>query len=407
MEKYDLIVIGAGVLGTFHAYHAIKNGLKVALIEQNLQAQDASVRNFGHIIPSAMNTKWQAYGRESMDLYKRLQKDTDISVRQNGSVYIASNNEELQLLEELKQINIHNDYNSKLLTKSECLSAYAGLKESYCKGGLYFPEEITVEPRLMIYKMHVRLKQLGVHMVFNTKIISCEPLTSCVKIRAANGKAFRTEKVIVCNGHDFKSLYPEKFQQSDLVVSKLQMMQTQAQKNYVLQGSVLSGLAIKNYDAFTECASFAKVKEVENTINKDFQSNDIRSDSDSFFQNGANGDKTGTKWGVHILFKQAIDGSVIIGNSHEYAMASEADNLSYELNMEIDNYMLSEAKKIMNLPNYTINQRWIGMYSQCKFRDLFQEMVDTNVHVVTGIGSKGITTAAGLAKENIQALFNI
>ena len=32
---FDLIVVGAGVLGTFHAYHAQGRGLKVALVERN------------------------------------------------------------------------------------------------------------------------------------------------------------------------------------------------------------------------------------------------------------------------------------------------------------------------------------------------------------------------------------
>ena len=30
--KFDLIVVGGGILGTFHAYHALKKGLRVALI---------------------------------------------------------------------------------------------------------------------------------------------------------------------------------------------------------------------------------------------------------------------------------------------------------------------------------------------------------------------------------------
>lgn len=28
-QSYDLIVVGGGVLGTFHAYHALQAGLKV------------------------------------------------------------------------------------------------------------------------------------------------------------------------------------------------------------------------------------------------------------------------------------------------------------------------------------------------------------------------------------------
>ena len=47
--EYDLVVVGGGVLGTFHAYHALKKGLRVALFEKDRQPQGATVRNFGQV----------------------------------------------------------------------------------------------------------------------------------------------------------------------------------------------------------------------------------------------------------------------------------------------------------------------------------------------------------------------
>ncbi|GAB3543766.1 FAD-dependent oxidoreductase [Spirosoma fluminis] len=46
---YDLIVIGAGALGTFHAYHAAKAGLRVLLLEKDNYPVGATVRNFGQV----------------------------------------------------------------------------------------------------------------------------------------------------------------------------------------------------------------------------------------------------------------------------------------------------------------------------------------------------------------------
>ena len=89
--QYDLIVIGGGVLGTFHAYHALKAGMKVAIIEKDKMPKSATIQNFGQVVPSGMDSKWQTYGRESLAIYKEIQSQFDISVRQNGSVYLASN----------------------------------------------------------------------------------------------------------------------------------------------------------------------------------------------------------------------------------------------------------------------------------------------------------------------------
>ena len=127
-NSYDLIIIGGGILGISHAYQALEKGLRVAVIDRNKQARGSSVQNFGQVVPSGMNLKWQPYGRKSLEIYKSMQSRFDISVRNNGSVYIASNSEEMTLLEELAVINRQQDYPSQLLTAGECLEGYEGLR---------------------------------------------------------------------------------------------------------------------------------------------------------------------------------------------------------------------------------------------------------------------------------------
>jgi glycine/D-amino acid oxidase-like deaminating enzyme len=143
----------------------------------------------------------------------------------------------------------------------------------------------------------------------------------------------------------------------------------------------LTGLSIRRYEAFAECPSYRAIK--------------AREKQDSLVK----------KWGVHILFKQAADGSIILGDSHEYAVAM--DELGFDTDMNIDNFILQESEKIFDLPTYEIQNRWLGFYSQCKNSDIFQHTVDRNIHIVTGIGGKGMTGSAGFAKANIDQIFNL
>ena len=380
---YDLIVVGGGVLGTFHAYHALKHGFKVALIEKDRTPQGATVRNFGQVVPSGMNSNWQTYGRESLRIYKEIQETFDISVRQEGSVYFASDEEEEQLLEELYQINQENQYSSQLLTKAKCMERYGGLRKDYVKAGLFFPEEVMVEPRVMINRLHCYLKAVGLDLFLHKTVIECNKLSEGIEVYLSDGTTLTSAKVIICNGSDFKTLYPQLFNESDLKVSKIQMMQTKPQGHFVLPSSILTGLSIRRYEAFSECPSYAAIKAKE--------------DADSPVK----------KWGVHILFKQAMNGSVIIGDSHEYADADHIDDLNMDLKMDIDNFILQEAKKIIDLPTYEIQNRWFGLYSQCKTSDIYQHTIKNDIHIVTGIGGKGMTGSAGFAKENINNIFNL
>lgn len=382
-KRFDAVIIGGGILGTFHAYHALELGLKVCLVEKDAYPKGATTQNFGQVVPSGMNTKWQKFGRESLRIYKEVQSQFDISIRQNGTVYLASNEEEEQLLVELRAINSGNDYTSKMLTKQECLEKYPGLRKNYVVAGLFFPQEVTVEPRTMIHKLQEYLvAQKGLDIKFDFPVVSCESDGEWETVQNTKSEVVYGKKVIICNGADFKNLYPETFASSNLEVSKLQMMQTKPQENYELKGSILTGWSIRRYEAFHECPSFARIKanEPKQSLQK--------------------------KWGVHILFKQAADGSVILGDSHQYADAAKIEDLGYDLDMDIDNFMIEEAKKIIDLPTYQIQKRWYGMYSQCKNSDIFQKTIDDNIHIVTGIGGKGMTGSAGFSKKNIASIFN-
>lgn len=381
--KYDLLVIGGGVLGTFHAYHALNKGLRIAVLEQSSRPQGATTRNFGQVVPSGMNTKWQNFGRESLAIYKAIQKEFDITIRQNGSVYLASNAEEVQLIEELSDINKQNEYSSTLLTKAQCLEKYPGLRADYVKAGLFFPDEVTVEPRTMIHRLQQYLvEQKRLDLFTNTKVVHLETLGDQVEVTTAAGTAFYAAQVLICNGSDFKTLYPRLFAESDLQLSKLQMMQTRPQHNFELPGSILTGLSIRRYEAFYECPSFQAIKAQEDPKGLE------------------------KKWGIHMLFKQAADGSVILGDSHEYADADKIEDLGYDLNMDIDNFMIAEAKKIFDLPTYEIQDRWYGIYSQCKTQDIFLKDIDARIHVATGIGGKGMTGSAGFAKHHLETILN-
>jgi len=110
------------------------------------------------------------------------------------------------------------------------------------------------------------------------------------------------------------------------------------------------------------------------------------------------------KFGIHILFKQAVDGSIIIGDSHEYADSSNTETLDFGIDMYIHELMLREAKNIMNLPNWNIQSVWNGYYSTHS-EGIYNTEIEPGIHIVTGIGGKGMSTSAGFAESHINQIF--
>jgi FAD dependent oxidoreductase TIGR03364 len=384
MNKYDIVIVGGGIMGIAHAYHCLQLGLKVALIEKNEFPRDATVRNFGQIVPSGMNTKWQNYGRESLRIYKEIQAEYDISVRQQGSVYLASDPEEMTLLEELATINQGNNYPSELWTKDQCLRSYPGLKSTYVRGGLFFPEEINIDPRVAAARIiKYSIEKFHLHYHPGTLIKNIIRANGEVILTTAGGDFLRAGKVFLCSGSEFQMLYPGLFAVSDLILVKLQMLSTVPQIWQKIHGSVLTGWTIRRYESFQECPSYwpIKAKEAKNSYQQ--------------------------KYGIHILFKQNADGSVIIGDTHEYAPAGEAEKLSFDIQSPLNDYVIAEAKKILDLENWQIEKSWLGFYSQCKNEDVYKKTIDDHVHIVTGIGGKGMTASLGFARENVHKHLSI
>ncbi len=379
MKTYDIIVVGAGILGIAHAYHCLQAGLKVALFEKTDYPRAATARNFGQVVPSGFATKWQSYGRESLDIYKSIQKQMDISVRPGGSIYLASNAEELVLLQELWRINQDNHYNSELLTRSQCLEQFPGLQPSYVLGGLYFPEEVTVDPR--------QVGQRLIQYCIDRYDLDYYPHTLANEVSVTNGEVelvtnhkqqYKAQKLFLCSGNEFQLLFPELFQASDLQLVKLQMLAIHPPADLKIKSSILTGWTIRRYESFQECPSFRSIK--------------TREDETAYHR----------QKGIHILFKQADDGSIILGDSHEYTPIQQPEALAFDTDHAINQFILSEAQKIFQLDRALIRESWQGYYCQSASDDIFNQTIDQHIHIVTGIGGKGMTASLGYAKQHIQ-----
>lgn len=383
MDKnhFDIAVVGAGVLGTFHAYHALKAGKRVLVVEKDKRPQEATVRNFGQAVASGLPVgEWNRYGREATAIYKEIQEEYAIGIRNNGSFYIASSAGEMAVLEEMQQRFAADDYESTVLTASSVLAKYPSLKSDYVKGALFFPTEVSAEPEIMIHRLqeYLRLKYPGqVSFCYHTPVLDIAVNGDKVVLQVAGKTTYSAEHAIVCNGRDIKLLFPEVFAASGLVVSKLNMMATYPQPEIQLPGNILTGLSIRRYESFQSCDAYRLLQ---------------KEDIDPELQ----------QWGIHILFKQRLDGSIIIGDSHEYARATDQDDLSIYYNeMHINELMIAEAKKIIQLNNWSMAQYWCGFYIQHNELDIFEHTIDQRIHIATGIGGKGMTTSAGYSKAHL------
>ena len=106
-KTYDVIVVGAGVIGCSIAYHLTKAGLKTALLDQGQVGTGASGANFGMVqsndvemVHSIPMTK-ASYAR-----YDTLEEElgTSVGFRHIGALHLVSTEEQWKASEERAKI---------------------------------------------------------------------------------------------------------------------------------------------------------------------------------------------------------------------------------------------------------------------------------------------------------------
>lgn len=379
----DVIVIGAGVLGTFYAYYAAKNGYKTFLLEKNVLPQAASTRNFGMIVQTIVevDNEWATFARASREIYLTLQQEHDITVRRTGSLYIASTEAERTVLEEFAQLYAET-HHCIYFTAEEALADYPFIRASYCQGALLFPDDLTIDPLQMLRRLIPAFIQKGLIDYFpQTLVVGVESQGQTCSVRDAQGNVFTAKHVIICSGTDYRTLFPAQFRQSRLRVCKLQMMRTASQGQTILPHSLLSGLSILRYPAFKSCPSYHSLQ--EQAVDEDIQ-----------------------RYGIHLLFKQSADGTVIIGDSHEYSEIGGEELREETTNTLINDAILTYGKRMITMPTWDIQNLWNGYYLIHPERGVYTEQITDNIHIVTGIAGKGMSTGPGFVQSHINAVLS-
>ena len=89
------------------------------------------------------------------------------------------------------------------------------------------------------------------------------------------------------------------------------------------------------------------------------------------------------------------DGSLVLGDSHEY----DAEIEPFDKQV-IDDLILRELRRIAVLPDWTIAERWHGIYGKHPSLPIVRAEPEPGVFVRVGTGGAGMTMAFGFAEED-------
>ena len=101
------------------------------------------------------------------------------------------------------------------------------------------------------------------------------------------------------------------------------------------------------------------------------------------------------KEGIHLIAVQSADGSLIVGDSHDYDNPDTPFSHDY-----IDNLILDEYSHVIGTPP-PIRERWVGTYATAPNRLYLDDTPEENVKLIIVTCGAGASSAFGIAEENL------
>jgi FAD dependent oxidoreductase TIGR03364 len=371
MAQHSAIVVGAGIVGLATARALAIKGYSVKVIERNEKATGASIRNFGMIWPIGQPAG-DLYERAMLSrrIWKEVSDEAGIGCEEAGSLHLAYNNEEWNVLQELAEI--YNDRNYELLNAKDTINKSEAVIEKGLLGSLYSPHEMIVDPRIAIAKIPGWLfEKYGARFIWGKAVTDI-----CYPAAYMGNDVIEADEIYVCSGSDFETLYPEMFSQTEITKCKLQMMRLMAQPgNWRIGPSLCGGLSLVHYNSFKKALSLSQLQKRYQEEYNDY-----------------------LKWGIHVMVSQNGDGELTIGDSHEYGLTYDPFDRQF-----INRLILDYLKGFAHFKDETVIETWNGIYP--KLTNGQTELIlqpEQGVTIINGLGGAGMTLSFGLCEQVVN-----
>lgn len=351
-HRFDLVVVGAGIVGLAHAVDAVLRGMSVAVVEQDDHAVGASIRNFGHICATAQSGHALTLALSARERWLMLGRKAGFEVRECGTLVLARAPDELAVLEEFAA-----ERGSEQVTLGAATGPFGGV------GAAHLPLDLRVDPREAVPAIAAWLAAEGVEFFWNTHVTGID--TNAV--HTSRGE-IHGRNMIFAVGHDVDRLFPDIAAEWNVERCRLQMLEVAPPGDVVIDAAVLTGLSMLRYDGLAAMPSAAAVRAR------------MKADSPELLDAVMN-----------LMLTQRPDGAIVLGDTHHYARTHTP--FDDERNAEL---LLREGESLFGAP-LTVLRRWRGVYATSDRTDFLTASPSSNVRVVSVTSGIGMTTALGLA----------
>lgn len=203
MRMYDVVVVGAGITGTFIARELSRYNMKIALIDASsdvangtTKANSAIVHAGYDAVEGSLKARFNVRGNA---LYENICKELHVPFKRIGSLVLAFSEQEMETIKELYDRGIRNGVDAMdILSKEDVLKMEPNLSPNLF-GALHARSAGIVGPWELAIALAENAVENGVELMLNRPVKGIEKMAEGYELITPEGKL--TSKMIInCAG---------------------------------------------------------------------------------------------------------------------------------------------------------------------------------------------------------------
>lgn len=173
METYDVVILGAGIVGAATAYECARAGMRVAIVEPAVPAGAASAAGMGHLVVMDDSPAQLALTRYSRELWRELRNALPQAVEYEecGTLWVAADAEEMAEVHSKKNTYTRCGVAVEVLDEAALREAEPNLRAGLA-GGLLAPNDGVIYPPAAVSYFLGWAQQHGATLILGRKAVS-------------------------------------------------------------------------------------------------------------------------------------------------------------------------------------------------------------------------------------------
>ncbi|WP_425260663.1 TIGR03364 family FAD-dependent oxidoreductase [Rubrivivax sp. RP6-9] len=372
---FDLVVVGAGIVGLAHALAGVRRGWRVAVVERDTRCVGASVRNFGFVTVTGQAGATRRRAERTRAVWAEVAPAAGIAVLHRGAWVTARRPAAVAVLEAYAA-GPHGA--GCRLVDGAAARAQLPMLHADTRAALWSRHELRVESRDALPRLAAWLAEVhGVQFFWGETVH--EALAP--QVRTAR-RVLQAARVVACPGTVFGGIGAEVLASHGLRLTRLQMLRVRPPSPWRLPGAVLGDLSLVRYGGFAQLPEAQALRTA------------LQHDAADCLAHG-----------VHLIVVQSADGSLVVGDSHHDDTAAGPFAAPGAPPSEaVDTLILRELQALLVPGDYGVVERWSGHYPVGHDDDVLVHTPGPATRLVVVTSGTGASTAFALADEVLDTL---